>query len=161
MLGCLGLGGSRRNFALYCNRLISNFVSALNLRYLDVLLPRCGRFSDGSVSVTLVLLFAVSSATASFVEASPSNLCQAFFSFFTSFRETVCFPFFWATLTPSISCAKPVSVKIRCLPATEAMVKTHRSCQILPFRHPQSRHPNHQARCKCLPHSPLLTSCIW
>ena len=33
-----------------------------------------------------------------------------------------CFPFFWTTLTPVISCAKPVSVKIRRLPATEAMV---------------------------------------
>ena len=28
------------------------------------------------------------------VEASPSNLCQVFFSFFASFGETVCFPFF-------------------------------------------------------------------
>ena len=55
--------------------------------------------------VILVLLFAVSSATASFVEASSINFCQVFFSFFASFRETVCFPFFWATLTPVISCA--------------------------------------------------------
>ena len=54
MLSCLGLGGSRRNVSLYCNRLTSNFVSVLNLRYLDVLVPRVGHFSDGSVSVTRV-----------------------------------------------------------------------------------------------------------
>ena len=42
MLGCLGLGGSRRNLSLYRNRLISNFRSALNLRPLDVLVPRVG-----------------------------------------------------------------------------------------------------------------------
>ena len=35
----------------------------------------------------------------------------------------VCFTFFWETVTPVISCAKPVILKIRCLPATEAMVR--------------------------------------
>ena len=89
--------------------------------------------------VIFVLLFAALSATASFVEAmcelsvacwrSSSNLCQGFFSFFANFRETVCFPFFWATLTPVISCAKPVSLKIRCLPSTKAM---ERETLILP-----------------------------
>ena len=54
MLGCLGLDGSLRNMSLYRNRLICNFVSALNLRHLDVLIRRVGHFSDGSVSVTLV-----------------------------------------------------------------------------------------------------------
>ena len=41
-------------------------------------------------------MFAVSSATASFVEASSSNFC----------------PVFQATLTPAISCAKSMSLKI-------------------------------------------------
>ena len=54
MLRCLGLGGSRRNLSLYHNRTISNFVSVLDLRYLDVLVHLIVHFSDGPVSVTLV-----------------------------------------------------------------------------------------------------------
>ena len=42
---------------------------------------------------------AASSATVSFFEASSSKLCQVF----------------WATLTPMISCAKSMSLKILCL----------------------------------------------
>ena len=59
----------------------------------------------------------------SFSLSPKKNLCQVFFSFFASFKETVCFPCFWTTATPVISCTKPVSVKIRCFPATEAMVR--------------------------------------
>ena len=51
-----------------------------------------------------------------------TTVSTSFLSFFASFRETVCSPYFWATLTPVTSCAKPVSAKIRCLPATEATV---------------------------------------
>ena len=45
--------------------------------------------------VILVLLFAVSSATASFVEALSRNLCRVF----------------WAPVTPMISCAKSMRLK--------------------------------------------------
>ena len=46
-----GLSGSRRNLSLYRNRLVSNFVSVLNLRHLDVLVHLVVHFSDGSVVV--------------------------------------------------------------------------------------------------------------
>ena len=41
-----GLNGSRRNLSPYRNRLISNFVSVLNLRHLDVLVHLIVHCSD-------------------------------------------------------------------------------------------------------------------
>ena len=51
------------------------------------------------------------------VRAKPSsvllrcNVCQLFSSFFASFRETIRFPFFCATLTPVFSFTRPVNLK--------------------------------------------------
>ena len=44
-----GLSGSRQILSLYRNRIISNFVSALNLRHLGVLVHLIVHFSGGSV----------------------------------------------------------------------------------------------------------------
>ena len=48
-----GLSGSRRNLSLNRSRIITNFVSVLNLRHLDVLVHLIVHFWDGSVVFVL------------------------------------------------------------------------------------------------------------